>query len=264
MARILVVDDSTTIRRLLRDMLTGAGHQVVGEADTGVKAYTEYVRLKPDIVTMDLGMPTMDGLAAMSKILAPFPEARFLVISAMEQRQVIEEALERGARGFLLKPFTEPQVKEAVASILKQPFSTTEFREKARRYRSSKKNESQADNAFAEVFSPYNVERAANGSIRIEINPHFSVGSCAALALETKFECQAVCPGVKFDFGGTGHLDRKALAALNKLMYELHQTCGGVTAIIPNDKMVRQIQDDHAADGQLTFLALLVEETQKI
>ncbi|NMC33331.1 MAG: response regulator [Veillonellaceae bacterium] len=263
-ARILVVDDSTTIRRLLRDMLTTAGHQVVGEADTGVKAYTEYVRLKPDIVTMDLGMPTMNGLAAMSKILAPFPEARFLVISAMEQRQVIEEALERGARGFLLKPFTESQVKEAVSSIMKQPFNTAEFRERARRYRRSQKNESQADTAVVEVISPYNVERAPDGAIRVEINPHFSVGSCAALALETKFECQAACPGVRFDFGGTGRLERKALAALNRLMHELHQTCGGVTAVIPNDKMVRQIQDDHASDGQLKFLALLVDETQKI
>lgn len=72
MAKILIVDDSQTIRRLLKDMLTSAGHYVVGEADNGVKGYMEYVRYKPDIVTMDLDMPTMNGLTAMSKILAPF------------------------------------------------------------------------------------------------------------------------------------------------------------------------------------------------
>lgn len=173
LAKILIVDDSSTIRRLLRDMLGSAGHQVVGEADTGVKAYTEYVRLKPDVVTMDLGMPTMNGLAAMSKILAPFPEARFLVISAMEQRKVIEEALERGARGFLLKPFTAAQVCEAVASVMKQSFSTSEFREKARRFRRSQKTDSQTDTTIAEVVSPYNLEKLSDGSIRIEINPDF-------------------------------------------------------------------------------------------
>ena len=264
LARILIVDDSTTIRRLLLDMLVSAGHQVVGEADTGVKAYTEYVRLKPDIVTMDLGMPTMNGLAAMSKILAPFPEARFLVISAMEQRMVIEEALERGARGFLLKPFTASQVCDAVASIMKQPFSTSEFREKARRFRRSQKTDSQTDTTIAEVLSPYNVEKLSDGSMRIEINPDFSLGSCAALALETKYECQGQCSGVKFDFGGTARLDGKALSALNRLMNELHQTCGGVTALVPNEKLARQIQDNQEADGQLSFLALLVEEARKI
>ena len=262
MVKILIVDDSTTIRLLLRDMLTAAGHQVIGEADTGVKAYMEYVRLKPDVVTMDLGMPTMNGLTAMSKILAPFPDARFLVISAVEQKNVIEEALERGARGFLLKPFTEPQVVEAITSVMKQPFTTNEFREKVRRHRRTKKGDSQPEDVIEEVISPYNLERASDGVIRIEINSRFSIGSCAALAMETHSISEK--SGMRFDFGDIARLDVQALIALNSLMNELNQTCGGVTAVAENDKLARQIQNEHEEKGNLPFLALLIEENRKI
>ncbi|MHC1758714.1 MAG: response regulator [Negativicutes bacterium] len=263
MAKILIVDDSPTIRRLLRDMLTSAGHHVAGEADTGVKGYMEYVRLKPDIVTMDLDMPTMNGLTAMSKILAPFPEARFLVISAVEQRSVIEEALERGARGFLLKPFTEKQVADAISSIMKQNFSTSEFRQKVRSHRRKQNKEIQTEEVIAEVISPYNLERGSDGAMRIKINLNFSLASCAALGLETKFVCQEANSGLRFDFGGTARIDSRALVAINNLMHTLHQTCGGVTVFIENEKLARQIQEENAKNGNLTFLALLSEESSK-
>ena len=264
MAKILIVDDSSTIRNLLRGILTSVGHQVVGEADTGVKAYMEYVRLKPDVVTMDLDMPTMNGLTAISKILAPFPDARFLVISAVEQRNVIEEALERGARGFLLKPFTEAQVETAISSIMKQPFSTSEFREKVRRHRRSQKKETQADGAIDEVISPYNLERASDGSVQIEINSDFSLGSCAALGLETKFVCQGDVRGMRFNFGLTPRIESRALVALNTLMHALRQTCGGVTVVIGNEKLARQIREQNEENGKLQFLALLTDESRKI
>lgn len=263
MAKILIVDDSPTIRRLLKDMLKSAGHHVVGEADTGVKGYMEYVRLKPDIVTMDLDMPTMNGLTAMSKILAPFPEARFLVISAVEQRSVIEEALERGARGFLLKPFTEKQVADAIDSVMKQNFSTSEFRQKVRSHRRKQNNEIQTDEVIDEVISPYNLERESDGALRIKINPDFSLASCAALGLETKFVCQETNRGIRVDFGGTARIDSRALVALNNLMNALHQTCGGVTVFAGNEKLARQIQDDNEEKNNLSFLALLLEESQK-
>jgi DNA-binding NarL/FixJ family response regulator len=260
MAKILIVDDSATIRCLLRDILTAAGHQVTSEADTGVKAYMEYVRLKPDVVTMDLGMPTMNGLTAMSKILAAFPDARFLVISAVEQKNVIEEALARGARGFLLKPFTDSQVAEAITSVMKQPFTTDEFREKVRRHRRIQIKDSQTDEAIVDVISPYNLAKASDGPLRIEINSRFSMGSCAALSMETKSVCQGEYPGLRFEFGKIPRLDIRALIAINTLMNELHQTCGGVTVSVENEQLTRQIQDEEKANGTLNFLSLLLEE----
>lgn len=264
MAKILIVDDSTTIRVLLRDMLTAVGHQVVGEADTGVKAYMEYVRLKPDVVTMDLDMPTMNGLAAMSKILAPFPEARFLVVSAIGQKKIIEEALERGARSFLLKPFTEGQVAEAIKSVMNQPFTTSEFREKVRWHRRKQKSDAQVEEVVNEVISPYNLEKLWTDSYQVVIHSSFSAGSCAALAVETKCLCQGEASGWVFDFGAIARLDKPALVALNSLMDELHQDCGGVTAVAANEKLVRQIQDEQDTNGNLSFLLLLLEECRKI
>ncbi len=162
MARILIVDDSPTIRQMLRDILTRAGHEIVGEAENGVKGYLEYVRLKPDIVTMDLGMPMMNGLVAMSKILAPFPDARFVAISAMEERKVVLEALQRGARGFLLKPFSEEQVVEAIASILKQPFSTRNIGKECAG--TGRPNLGMRSRQLEEIRSPFDMERAAKWS----------------------------------------------------------------------------------------------------
>lgn len=165
MARILIVDDSPTIRRMLHDILIKAGHEIAGEANTGVKGYLEYIRCNPDLVTMDLGMPTMNGLTAMSKILAPFPNARFIVISAVEEKAVVLEALQRGARGFLLKPFTEQQVVEAVSSILKQTVSTTEFRDKVSRHRRTHLNETDNAAMLEEVHSPFDMEKATDGAL---------------------------------------------------------------------------------------------------
>ncbi len=260
MARILIVDDSSTIRQMLRDILTRAGHEIVGEAENGVKGYLEYVRLKPDIVTMDLGMPMMNGLVAMSKILAPFPDARFVAISAMEERKVVLEALQRGARGFLLKPFSEEQVVEAIASILKQPFSTREYRERVRRHRQAKSWD--AEPAVEEIRSPFDIERAANGALRIEINANFSSASSAVLAEEVNRICSQESPGVLFDFGMVDRLDGAALKSLDALMNELHQGCGGVRASAANDKFIRQIHSEHEATGGLPFMVLLLEETK--
>ena len=260
MAKVLIVDDSPTIRRMLHDILTKAGHAIVGEANTGVKGYLEYVRSKPDIVTMDLGMPTMNGLTAMSKILAPYPDARFVVISAVEEKKVVLEALQRGARGFLLKPFTEQQVLEAVSSILAQPFSTSEHREKVRMYRRYKMGHSDEENSNEEVHSPFDIEKAADGLLHVAIHDNFSLGSLAALSAEAKSFCNEERSGLRFDFGQVAKLDSRVLFSLSTLMYELHQSCGGVTALVGNEQLSGQVQDEQGKTGKLEFLSLLLAE----
>ena len=260
MAKVLIVDDSSTIRRMLHDILAKAGHEIVGEANTGVKGYLEYVRCKPDIVTMDLGMPTMNGLTAMSKILAPYPDARFVVISAVEEKKIVLEALQRGARGFLLKPFTEQQVLEAVSSVLSQPFSTNEHREKVRMYRRYKMGYNDEETNGDEVHSPFDMEKAADGILQVAIHGNFSLGSLAALAVEAKVFCAEERSGLRFDFGQIASLDSRVLLALNTLLYELHQSCGGVTAMVGNDRLSRQVLEEHETTGKLEFLSLLLAE----
>lgn len=260
MAKVLIVDDSPTIRRMLHDILTKAGHEIVGEANTGVKGYLEYVRSKPDIVTMDLGMPTMNGLTAMSKILAPYPDARFVVISAVEEKKVVLEALQRGARGFLLKPFTEQQVLEAVSSILTQPFSTHEHREKVRMYRRYKMGQNDEETGAEEVHSPFDIEKAADGLLHVAIHDNFSLGSLAAVSAEAKSFCTEERAGLRFDFGQVAKLDSRVLVSLNTLLYELHQSCGGVTVTVGNNKLNAQVQALQNETGELAFLSLLLAE----
>jgi len=104
MARILIVDDSFVARKALGKILIELGHSVVGEAVDGAQACKEYALHRPDAVTMDLAMQGMSGAEATSKIVATFPEARIIVVSAMEERETVLDALERGARHFIIKP----------------------------------------------------------------------------------------------------------------------------------------------------------------
>lgn len=108
--RILIVDDALFMRNLLRDIFTRGGFEVVGEAADGEEAVETYRRLRPDLVTLDIVMPRMSGLQALRQIVAEDPGACIVMCSALGQEAMILEAVEGGARDFIIKPFREPQV----------------------------------------------------------------------------------------------------------------------------------------------------------
>ena len=114
MTKIMIVDDSVVIREKLKILLTKAGHEVVAEAGNGLQAALLYSRLKPDIVTMDITMPGVDGIEGIRKIREVDDKAQVLVVSAMGQKDVIVHALEAGASGFILKPFDVNKVLSAI------------------------------------------------------------------------------------------------------------------------------------------------------
>lgn len=118
MARILVVDDAVFMRTVLRDILADAGHEVVGEAKTGEEAVQRFSELRPDLVTMDLVMPGEGGIAALERILAEDPDARIVIVSAVGQKEDLQEALDKGAKDFLVKPFDPDQVVGTVGKVL--------------------------------------------------------------------------------------------------------------------------------------------------
>ncbi|MDA5107521.1 response regulator [Brevibacillus thermoruber] len=117
MARLLIVDDAAFMRRMLADMVAGE-HEVCGEAANGMEAIAKYKELKPDIVTMDISMPEMQGIDAMREILAYDREAKVLICSAIGHRQKVLEAMKSGARDFLVKPFQKEQVLDAISRLL--------------------------------------------------------------------------------------------------------------------------------------------------
>ena len=115
---MLVCDDAVFMRTMIGDILTQAGLEVVGEADSGASAVEKYKTLKPDLVTMDIIMPEMGGIEAVKKITQMDPSARILMCSAMGQQALVQEALQAGARDFVVKPFQPSRVLEAVQRVL--------------------------------------------------------------------------------------------------------------------------------------------------
>jgi two-component system chemotaxis response regulator CheY len=114
----LVVDDAGFMRTMLKDILTRQGFVVVGEAKNGAEAVELYRSLKPDLVTMDIVMPGLTGIEAVRAILAESPDAAIVMCSAMGQQAMVIEAIQAGARDFIIKPFQPARVGEAVARAL--------------------------------------------------------------------------------------------------------------------------------------------------
>ncbi|WP_183603589.1 response regulator [Paenibacillus phyllosphaerae] len=118
MAKILVVDDAAFMRLMLKDILTKGGHEVVGEAENGLVAIERYNNLKPDLVTMDITMPEMEGIDAVREIKKADPSARIVMCSAMGQQMMVVQAIQAGAKDFIVKPFQPDRVLDSVKKAL--------------------------------------------------------------------------------------------------------------------------------------------------
>jgi two-component system chemotaxis response regulator CheY len=115
---VLIADDLKFIKLVLRELVEKAGFRVVGEASNGQEAVELYQAKRPDVVLMDITMPKMDGLAALKQILAFDPEAKVIMCSALGQQSLIVQALQLGAKDFIVKPFREDRVIGAIKKIL--------------------------------------------------------------------------------------------------------------------------------------------------
>jgi two-component system chemotaxis response regulator CheY len=115
---VLVCDDAIFMRTMISDILSQAGFEVVGEAESGLQAVEKYRMLKPDLVTMDIVMPDMGGIEAVREICKDDPTARILMCSAMGQQALVVEAIQAGAKDFVVKPFQPSRVLEAVQRVL--------------------------------------------------------------------------------------------------------------------------------------------------
>lgn len=116
--RILIVDDAAFMRMMIRDILTKNGFEVVGEAQDGAQAIEKYKELHPDLITMDITMPEMDGIAALKEIKKLDPNSKVIMCSAMGQQAMVIDAIQAGAKDFIVKPFQSDRVIEAINKTL--------------------------------------------------------------------------------------------------------------------------------------------------
>ena|ERR1700730_8545052 len=116
--RILVVDDAAFMRMMIKEILSKNGYEVVGEANDGVQAVQKYKDVNPDLVTMDITMPEMDGIQALKEIRKIDSNAKVIMCSAMGQQAMVIDAIQAGAKDFIVKPFQADRVIEAVKKTL--------------------------------------------------------------------------------------------------------------------------------------------------
>jgi two-component system chemotaxis response regulator CheY len=116
--RVLIVDDAAFMRMMIKDILAKNGFEIVGEAENGSQGVEMYKEHKPDLVTMDITMPEMDGIEAVKAIMAADKGAKVIMCSAMGQQSMVIDAIQAGAKDFIVKPFQPDRVLDAVNKVL--------------------------------------------------------------------------------------------------------------------------------------------------
>ncbi len=117
-SKILIVDDAAFMRMMIKDILTKNGYEIAGEANDGAQAVEKYKELSPDLVTMDITMPEMDGITALKEIKKIDGNAKVIMCSAMGQQAMVIDAIQAGAKDFIVKPFQADRVIEAIKKTL--------------------------------------------------------------------------------------------------------------------------------------------------
>jgi two-component system, chemotaxis family, chemotaxis protein CheY len=116
--KVLIVDDLAFIKLIIRDILEKRGFEVIGEASNGIEAVEMYTKIKPDVVLMDITMPRMDGIQALSKIVSIDSHAKVIMCSALGQQKLIIQAIKLGAKDFIVKPFKAERIIGAIKKTL--------------------------------------------------------------------------------------------------------------------------------------------------
>ncbi|UJF32902.1 response regulator [Paenibacillus hexagrammi] len=118
MAKVMIVDDAAFMRAMLKGIITEMGFEVVAEAGNGQEAVKNFQQYHPDLVTMDITMPDMDGVAAVRSIMQINDKAKIIMCSAMGQQKMVLDAIQAGAKDFIVKPFDRVRVSESILKVL--------------------------------------------------------------------------------------------------------------------------------------------------
>jgi YesN/AraC family two-component response regulator len=226
MARILVVDDSAVMRRNLEKILTEGGHEVVGQAISGMQAVVLYSELNPDVVTMDITMPIMNGVDAVKYIINKDVNAKIIMISALNQKNMVFEALNNGAKNYILKPLDPEGLLKSINEVLSN--HTT---------RSVEAKEIDVDKEIG-----FHVENI-NGSFVFVFNNNISIEDVAAIETAVKGLLFVKPLNIIFDFGKSENINDSILLPIMMLAKQVRDASGSIKYASENEKLLERISE---------------------
>jgi len=246
LASILIVDDSLIMRRNLRTILERNGHVVVAEATNGEDAIRLFELHHPDLVTMDITMPIMNGIEAVKRITTKYTKAIIIVISAFDQRSMLFEAMENGAKQYIIKPITEAKLLQAVKSTLETAIAN---------------DHNQVSNPFPDHLNhhmPIHIHPTNSSSERadtISVENHdgrFVIRLPDPLLPEHMNACRVALQGLIFirpllltiDFQSLAMIQPWAIQAIQEIAESIRQAGGSLQFVIKDDELCRKLIDN--------------------
>ncbi len=232
MARILVVDDVSVMRKKIGVMLLEAGHSVVAEAEDGEQAFREYEKYQPDIVLMDITMPVLDGIGAVKKIIRSYPKAKIIMVSALAQKRMVLMALQSGALNYILKPVEYSKLVETIQRVMVE---NAQSNGTAKVEKSTKKAGS-----VPSGDQPFFINND-KGVFAIMLCENISKSNIGDLP-EAIYGLLFIKPlSVIFNFGELQSVDTEVTGTIAKLYDEIKNVKGKVEIVAKNDKLIEDI-----------------------
>ena len=238
MARILVVDDAKIMRKMIGNLLIKAGHTVVGEAADGGEAHLMYKTHLPDLVTMDITMPGINGIDAVRLIMQDYPKAKIIMVSALAQKNMVFDALQLGAKHYLIKPVTYDSVVTVIQKVLGVETG----------------GKTQNENSKPTTQPPFAIE-SINNTFQIKITTFLTEENFISLYQAVQGLLYVKPLNVTIDFGNVEFLPPSLLEKISGLLKAM-KAVNGVTKVVAKSANFIQLLKDKKIDGlldQLTF-----------
>ncbi len=226
MAKILIVDDSIVMRKNLKSILRSEGHEIVGEAVNGKQAVSMYFELKPDLVTMDISMPIMQGVDALKEIIKQDKSAKIVIISALNQKHMVFDALKNGAKHYIIKPIDSERMVSIIDETLLMENVVTK----------SENNSSLSKETISDEKEGFMIGNE-NGVFIIKLNEHFNLKDQISIDTAIKGLLFIKPLKVKIDFSDAQHLTEELVMPIHRICKQIKEAKGEITLGVNNERL---------------------------